>query len=568
MLIDGGALEDGHLLQGDAVVVGSGPAGIVVALELANAGIEVILVESGGPRFAQNAQDLGETPYFDPRVHAPISHCTRRQIGGTSTIWGGRCVPYDKLDFDERPYITDATWPVSYEEIAAYYPRACDWCRCGDAQFDIREIEGIEQKTIVPGLPEGEVLTSSLERWSLPTNFGKEYRHALRRNSKIKVIHGLTCTEIRCDDSGKRVAGICAKTTSRGREISLSASVYVLACGGLETTRLLMVSDRHHAGGIGNHSGMLGRFYMGHISGRIARVCFHTPPKKTVYGFDRDASGVYVRRRFSFKREFHHEKQLQNIVAWLVNPEIHDPSHGSGVLSLAYLALTSPLLGKHIAPQAIRKSLAGGSRERQVFRHLANILLDTPRTMAFIPSFGYRRFIARRKIPGFFVFSKSNAYPLHYHGEQVPNYDSRVYLADDRDKLGMRKLKIDLRYTSQDIDGVIRAHRYWDDFLRKSACGHLEYLHNDLESSISEQAADGFHQVGTTRMSGRPGNGVVGKNCNVHGFDDLFVASSSMFVTSGQANSTFTIVAFAVRLADHLKDVIPGLKAAKPAGPQ
>ena len=61
----------------------------------------------------------------------------------------------------------------------------------------------------------------------------------------------------------------------------------------------------------------------------------------------------------------------------------------------------------------------------------------------------------------------------------------------------------------------------------------------------------GFHQAGTTRMSA-PADGVVDQNLAVHGVPNVYVASSSTFVTSGQANSTFMIVAFAVRLADRL----------------
>ncbi len=555
MLIDAESLEHQHLMQGDVIVVGSGPAGIVVALELANAGHEVILVESGGLRFSGHSQYLGDTPYFDPRVHAAMSQCTRRQIGGTSTIWGGRCVPYDPLDFDERPYISDSSWPVSYQEIAKYFQRACDWFLCGDAEFDIRNIPEVTQKSIVPQLPDGEILTSRLERWSLPTKFGQEYLRELNSCTRIKVVHGLTCTEIECDDSGRRVTGILAKTLGRKR-VRLKSRAYVLACGGLETTRLLMASDRKHVGGIGNHSGLLGKFYMGHISGRIAKARFGTPPKQTIYGFDRDAKGIYLRRRFSFAREFHHEKRLPNIVGWLANPDIYDPAHGSGVLSFAYLMLTSPVVGKFLASEAIRAAARGGLSRRIVFPHVVNMLRDMPSTLFFISNFGYRRFISRRKIPGFFVYSKSNVYPLHYHGEQMPNRDSRVSLAEDCDVLGLRKLKIDLRYTARDIDGVIRAHQYWDEYLRKHSCGYLEYIASDLQASVWEQAADGFHQIGTTRMSEYPDSGVVGKHCNVHGFDDLFIASSSVFVTSGQANSTFTIVAFALRLADYLRSVV------------
>jgi choline dehydrogenase-like flavoprotein len=118
----------------------------------------------------------------------------------------------------------------------------------------------------------------------------------------------------------------------------------------------------------------------------------------------------------------------------------------------------------------------------------------------------------------------------------------------------MRKVELDLRYSPQDVDAVLRAHEHWDRHLREQRCGGLEYLVADREASVWRQAADGFHQIGTTRMSRAPADGVVGPDCNVHGFDDLFVASSSVFVTSGQANSTFLIVAFALRLADHLKD--------------
>ena len=82
-----------------------------------------------------------------------------------------------------------------------------------------------------------------------------------------------------------------------------------------------MVSDKHHPGGIGNHSGLLGRYYMGHISGRIARIQFHGDPQDTAYGFLRDRDGVYARARFTFSREFQHRERLTNIVAWLVNPD-------------------------------------------------------------------------------------------------------------------------------------------------------------------------------------------------------------------------------------------------------
>ncbi len=552
MFIDAESLENATTFNSDIAVVGAGPAGIVLALELAKAGYDVVLIESGRLQFSEEIQNLAEANHFDPKFHAPMSECTRRQLGGTSIIWGGRCLPYDPIDFDKREYIPNSDWPVSYMELTGYFQRACDYFFCGKSEFDIKNIPNIEQKSIIPDLPDAEVLTSTLERWSLPTNFGKEYFNDLKQSAKITLIYGLTCTEIGTNDKGDRVELIQGKTIG-GKTIHVKCQKYILSGGAVNTTRLLLASDRKHHGGIGNHSGLLGKFYMGHLSGDIASIHFTTPPKKTIYGFDRDPDKIYLRRRFSFTREFLNEKQIPNIVAWLGSPKFGDPSHQNGILSSAYLALTMPVLKNYLTSTALRKGAIGEEEQGIYWAHVRNVLKDFAQALTFVPSFGYGRYIAKRKIPALFVYSAANEYPLHYHSEQVPNANSTVSLSDERDALGMRKININLQCTQQDIDGVVQAHQYWDQHLRKNNCGYLKYGTDDPEASVWEQAGDGFHQVGTTRMSENPQNGVVGTNCNVHGVENLFVSSSSVFVTSGQANSTFMIVVFALRLADHLR---------------
>ena len=552
MLIDAEIMQDESTITADVAVVGAGPAGIVLALELAEAGYEIALLESGRLNFSQAIQNLGDADRLNRQFHAPMSDCTRRQIGGTSNIWGGRCVPYDRVDFARRDYIPDSSWPVTYEEIEKYFPKACDYFFCGKSEFDLHNLTHIQQKSIVPGLPDEEVLTSALERWSLPTNFGKEYLEQLKQSQRIKLYHGLTCTEIETNDNGIKVESLQAKTLG-GKNLQIQCQKYILAGGAVNITRLLMVSDRHHQGGIGNHSGLLGKYYMGHLSGSIAAIHFTTPPRETVFGFDRDTDNIYLRRRFSFTPEFLHEQELANIVAWLGAPEFGDFSHQNGILSSAFIALSLPILKSRLgASTAIRKA-AIGKNKGVYYPHLMNILKDFKQIVSFIPSFGYGRFVAKRKIPALFVYSAANEYPLHYHSEQLPNPDSQVSLSDERDELGMRKLNIDLHFSDRDIASIIKAHEHWDRHLRKHDCGYLKYTTDDLEADIWNQAEDGFHQVGTTRMSADKNDGVVTPNCNVHGFDDLFVASSSTFVTSGQANSTFTIVAFALKLAEYLK---------------
>jgi choline dehydrogenase-like flavoprotein len=549
-------------MPADVVIVGGGPAGISTALELGRTGIEVLLIESGGVGRDPRTQALGDASAFVPERHAPMDECTRRQLGGASVIWGGRCVPFDPIDFEQRPHIPNSAWPMRYDDISPYHQRACDYFRIGRAVFDVTRFDHIQQKTLVPGLADGDILSSTLERWSLPTNFGREYHEELASSRTVRVLLGATCTYVETNAAGDCVTALRVSELTTNRSMHVAARcAYVIACGGLETTRLLLASDGRHPGGLGNHSGHLGRYYMGHLSGDLARVHFTTPPRDTVYGYDRDIDGTYTRRRLSFSAKFQRDRRLTNVSAALVNPPLGEPAHENGVLSFAYLMLASPL-GKFLVADAIRKAAIGLRTPGLLLRHLANIIRDLPRTLWFIPSFGIRRYLVYRKVPGFFQYAASNVYLLHYHAEQIPNPDSRVTLADETDELGMRRLRIDLRYSEQDVDSVVRAHEYWDAHLRAQGCGYLEYLTDDPAKHVLQHARDGFHQTGTTRMSAEPGDGVVDPQCRVHGISNLYVASSSIFVTSSQANSTFTAVAFALRLADHLRRIVLGARAA------
>jgi choline dehydrogenase-like flavoprotein len=563
MQIDAADLPAGADLDADVAIVGAGPAGIALAMELARAGHSVILIESGGESFSAATQRLGDTVGDDP-AHAPMSLATRRQIGGATNLWGGRCVPFDPIDFQPREIVGSARWPVGYDDLKAYFARVCELCVCGDAVFDARDIPNLARSSLVPGWPEGDVRATSLERWSLPTNFGRRYRAVLQSSPLATLVTRLTCTEVVCAPDGFSVAHLVGRTMT-GNSVTVRAGRYVLACGGLESTRLLLASNRCHAGGIGNHSDHLGHWYIAHAWGCIAQIHFNTQPRETIYGFERDQDGVYVRRRLTFAPEFLLAHGLPNIAMWLENPELGDATHASGVLSLIYLMLSSPL-GGILLPEAIRQGKLKTARRVSRRAHLANVLRDLPRTMRFAVTFGYRRFLQRgHKAPGVYVPSASNTYRLFYHSEHLPHYSSYVALSTQCDALGVPRLRTRLSFQDDDVQGVIAAHEQLDRYLRRHGIGFVEYLHDDSEQAMREQLADGYHQAGTSRMSIRPEEGVLDANLAVHGFDDLFVVSSAAFVTSGQANSTFMIVAFALRLADHLHGL---LSRAPPVGRQ
>jgi choline dehydrogenase-like flavoprotein len=553
-------LPDGSALSADLAVVGAGPAGIAIAIEVANKGFDVVLVESGYEEYDSNTQQLAEAANWNTALHAPMSLSVRRQLGGTSTIWGGRCVPYDRVDFERRDHITNVPWSVTYDELLPYYQRACDWLQCGRTAFDTTQMAHLPA-SVVPGLPVGSGSSGTFERWSLSTNFAHEYGDVLKRSRRVRVITGLTCTEVISDLDGTRVESLDCRSLESKR-VSIRARDYVLACGGLETTRLLLASRGPHGRALGNHSGHLGSWYMGHVGGVIANVRFSTSPRSTVFGYERDIDGTYVRRRFSIASEAQHMYALPNTIAYLANPDLADHRHRNGILSFAYLTLRSPL-GDLVTPTAQRFSAATGAvpgrkadgvAQASVRAHLMNVARDCPSVARFAVRFGTRRFVSvRRKVPGFFAaYSGENCYPLQYNSEQVPNRQSRVSLASDRDSLGMPRLNIDLRFSQADGDGILRCHEVWDNYLRSNNCGRLEYVSPDPLSVARSMMGGGTHQLGTTRMASKAEDGVVNEHLAVHGMTNLSVASSSVFLTSSQANPTFMVIVLALRLADRL----------------
>ncbi|MFA9270292.1 MAG: FAD-dependent oxidoreductase [Baekduiaceae bacterium] len=563
---EGEALPPGVRLHADVVVVGAGPLGIVTALELANRGHRVLLLESGLPTFDARIQRLSDSDSRgEDYYHVRKDLSVRRQLGGTSALWGGRCVPFDPIDFEARPAVPEELWPIGYDEMARYLPRACEWAVCGDAVFNARDLPEIADRDLVPGLPDGEVRTTDLERWSLPTRFGKEYREALDQHPLVDLITGVTCTRIVCTADGGSVDHLQLRTAD-GAPATASARRYVLATGGLEATRLLMASNDVHPEGIGNHSGHLGRWYMAHIEARVARVHFTAPADETIHSHERDADGVYVRRRFSLDQDLQRREAMPNGVAWIVNPELGDASHGSGILSGVYLTLKSPA-GRFLLAEAIRQAHIKTSRPARVRDHVRNIVRDLVPAARFAVTFTYERFLRPgRKVPGFFIQSSANVYPLHYHGEHLPHWESRVELSDERDELGVPRLRTSMHVSEDDVRSVRAALDRIDAHLRRHGAGRIEYLTDDVEAAVHAYLGGiaGYHQTGTTRMSARPEDGVVDADLRVHGVTGLHIASTSVFPTSSQANPTLTGIAFAVRLAEHLDETLRDTRSAAP----
>ncbi|KQT03030.1 MULTISPECIES: FAD-dependent oxidoreductase [unclassified Bradyrhizobium] len=532
--------EAGELGPCDVCVVGGGPVGIALALACEQRGLSVVLLESGAEGSDEFAASLSAAHSADEQRHAPTQLAIRRGLGGTSRWWGGRCVPFDQVDFAHRLHVPGAAWPIGHRELSSWYDAAAAFFGIGPARF-----------TAPPTSSSlgDEVRTDQLERWTADIDAGRRHRARLAQSTLIKVVLGATVTEIKLSDDGRRVAELIARDAHKSCRIAARSSV--LSCGGLETTRLLLVAQQKRPGLLGSS---LGRFYMGHASGKIADVVLANPAAAAAHDFFLD-EGVYVRRRFTLAPEVQQRERLLNIAFWLDNPPFHRAAHRNGILSLVWMALAVPLIGRRLLPEAIRAIHVGPAPHRWS-EHLLNVFRSPFATLQNLATIVRERFLATPRRPGFLIRSAEGRYALHFLAEQGPNGNSRVSLSDRKDALGLPFLDIDLRFSESDARSVVRAHEILDWSLRESGYGRLDY-HVPAGvrlASVLDQAKDGFHQIGTTRMGMSAEDSVVDADCRVHGIENLYVASSSVFVSSSHANPTFSAVALALRLAAHLSE--------------
>jgi len=525
----------------DLCVVGTGPVGMAMALEFERLGREVLVLESGGTEAAAATTEASRAVILTPKTHAPMAETVHRALGGASWTWGGRCVPYDDVDFARRDFVADAHWPFGHDEIRPWYTPAAEFMVSGSDKFTAP----YKQKL-------GHDLTfDCLERWVRQREVILVHREHLLASPQIKLSLNSTVTDLNLSADGERVESLSVAMPGGVRTVK--ARRIVLAMGGVETTRLLLHVQQRWPDHFGGADGALGRYYMGHLAGILANIHFDKRPAFDDLDFSVDEYGTYRRRRLVLTEEAQLRNKVLNTVFWPDNPYFQDPSHRNGAISFVYLTLAFRPLGKRFISEGIRKALTG-TEEVQWGAHIRNVLLGGPRAARDLYRILRDRFLRSPKKPGFLVESATNSYPLKYHAEQIPTRDSRITIGDETDDFGLPRAVIDFRYADQDIDSVVRSHTLLDEALRANGLGRLEYLYppEKLAEKAFAQAADGYHQVGTTRMGTDPAASVVDPDLKVHGVENLFVASSSVFPTSGQANSTFLAVAFGIRLAHHL----------------
>ena len=489
-------------IQSDICIVGAGAAGITLALEMAKHKINIVLIESGDFEVDKKTQSLYEG--FNIGKDYSLTETRARFLGGTTNWWGGMCHPLHEVDFEPKEYCPNYDgWPIQRSELDEYYKKAHHYLDLDDDDYDYsidkcREYSKINKKGFLEGSENIEGQMFMMSRG--PTNYRSKFSEKLSKSDNITVFTNLNVINISTLEGS--VNYVEAVMGGGGRVVKFKSANFVIAMGGIETPRLLLNSNNEYKDGIGNKNDLVGRFFMEHPHSECAEL--HLNPDVIMDDFL--DTGTWVPNKiskypeamwplYSINKKEIKQRKILNASFTTIRPDTKDSYNQFSDNSVT------------VEVTKLMKKLFNSVNDN----NLVNKVAIMART------------------------------------EQAPNPNSRITLSKERDFLGQRKVVLNWELLKIDIDTIFKSLYVVNNELIKKKIGRIK-LNSDNEFNIF----GGHHHMGTTKMHNNEKLGVVDSNLKLHELNNLYVASSSVFPTSGFANPTLTIVALSIRLSEYL----------------
>jgi len=507
MIIDFRNLENEAEIDADICIIGAGAAGITMAREFIGSQLDVCLVESGGfepdpeTQALYSGKNIGSS-YF------PLDQTRLRYFGGSTNHWDGHVGELGEFDFEKRSWVPYSGWPINKAELVPYYKRARPVCSIEphiNTQDLYRQaglkLPPFDQNKLQIHLRQFRVKSHV----KFPVRFGQAYRDELEKSSTVKVFLHANVTNIVANEAGRLIESVECRSLT-GRTGRVRARQFILACGGIENPRLLLLSNRHAPAGLGNQHDLVGRYFMEHQYVKCGLILQTSPG-----AFPDSLKGWSVRGNW-YMPDICPSDALQK---------------SEGILNFGTSVRYESIDLMTELKQAYHEIRDGNWPDdaliRSWFSLKEKVFEDTP---------------------------TKYAHRLNNLQEQSPNPDSRVKLDQSKDAFGLNRVAVDLEFTELDTRTVQQSMTAIGAEIGRLDWGRVRNVWS------GKFGGGAHHHMGTTRMADDPRFGVVNRDCKVHGIQNLYIAGSSVFPTGGYVNPTLTIVALALRIADHVKQQV------------
>ncbi len=466
-------------LNADVCIIGAGAAGITLARQLARRSIDVIVCEAGGLEMSDRSQRVYEAETVGDE-YFPLDAARLRYFGGSTNHWGGWCRPLDACDFEGKVEGVPTSWPIGKQDLDPYHKETSD----------ILELDPFDD--------DEPLATRDLKRvsfrFSPPVRFGEKYREELTRSEHIRVL--LHANLVSAKSTDDRITSVSVRDYD-GNIRDISARIFVIACGGIENSRLLLWLRETGSLPFAQNARLIGRFWMDHPVAPLGDVVITAPDR---FKFDQHALDFFA-PTVGFMRD----AETLNCRLYLKTTE-----YGGAKEVIADLLCVAPAFGEWAM--------------RQFDKRLACVA------------------------------------KLKAAWEQEPAFYNAVTLGDTLDRFGMPRTQLHWSRSELDRHTVSETAKAFAKFCVDQDIGRARLDEWVLEPDkgfpeIMEMA--GRHHMGGTRMAASASAGVVDRDCKIFGTQNFYVAGSSVFPSAGHANPTFSIVQLSLRLAEHLTARLP-----------
>ncbi|MCW2284290.1 choline dehydrogenase-like flavoprotein [Rhodoblastus acidophilus] len=495
----------------DPLVVGSGPVGIVLALCLARAGINVTLVEGGGELPALD-QPLDLEAEFSASPLSGASVGRTRQIGGGLNLWGGQLA---------SPHLCELTvagqnsWPFDYAQLTPYFSKVTRLL----AQIDVAFPPNNTSILAEMGALREQELELIATAWLKRPKLGPEIWNEIRESSRIHLLHGAFVDKILVDPVSARVQGVSA-LCQNGKKISIGASHVVLANGAIETSRLLLQLSIEGRPQCWSSLKWLGRGFNEHLDAMTATIK-PLDARRLMNVFD----PIIVKgTKYTYKLF----------------------TQTNAISSVAMLAMPGNIRNSLSELRILLRGLSPKMQVTERRRLVRAIMASARETMPLA-----LRYLRHKRI-GTVLRGEGL---LRIAVEQPIRFDSKIELSTDRvDTRGIPLSRINWIKGQEEADAFLETTKKVKRWAESNRIASIEIASQLLEDPLgfAESADDGLHHAGGARMAARPSDGVVDSHLKVFGTDNLYCCGSSVFPRSGYANPTLLAMALAARLADKL----------------